>query len=119
MEYVRTCLDERSVIVKSRTCTIARIAAFLILTMLLAVLVASYSYAAETLTLDQAIDLALRNNPGLKAADAQVEAADAGRAARGNDERGQDLEQRACPQQAFHQPGAGFHQVLAVIQHQQ
>jgi len=64
--------------VKSRTCTIARIAAFLILTMLLAVLVASYSYAAETLTLDQAIDLALRNNPGLKAADAQVEAADAG-----------------------------------------
>ena len=78
MEYVRTCLDERSVIVKSRTCTIARIAAFLILTMLLAVLVASYSYAAETLTLDQAIDLALRNNPGLKAADAQVEAADAG-----------------------------------------
>jgi outer membrane protein TolC len=30
------------------------------------------------LTLDQAIDLALRNNPGLKAADAQVEVTDAG-----------------------------------------
>ncbi len=40
--------------------------------------VAVYSYAAETLTLDQAIDKALKNNPGLKAADAQVEVADAG-----------------------------------------
>jgi outer membrane protein len=53
-------------------------ATYLILTTLLTLLAAAYSYAAETLTLDQAIDLALRNNPGLKAADAQVEIADAG-----------------------------------------
>lgn len=33
------------------------------------------SYAAETLTLDQAVETALRNNPGLKAAGAQAEAA--------------------------------------------
>jgi outer membrane protein TolC len=53
-------------------------ATYLILTTLLTLLAAAYSYAAEMLTLDQAIDLALRNNPGLKAADAQVEVADAG-----------------------------------------
>ncbi len=39
---------------------------------------AAYSYAAETLTLDQAISTALGHNPGLKAADSQIEAADAG-----------------------------------------
>jgi outer membrane protein TolC len=53
-------------------------ATYLILTTLLTLLAAAYSYAAEMLTLDQAIDLALRNNPGLKTADAQVEIADAG-----------------------------------------
>jgi outer membrane protein TolC len=40
--------------------------------------VAAYSYAAENLTLEQAVDTAIRNNPGLKSADAQIEAADAG-----------------------------------------
>jgi outer membrane protein TolC len=40
--------------------------------------VAVYSYAAESLTLEQAIETALKSNPGLKAADAQIEAADAG-----------------------------------------
>jgi outer membrane protein TolC len=40
--------------------------------------VAVYSYAAENLTLEQAVETALRNNPGLKAADAPVEAADSG-----------------------------------------
>jgi outer membrane protein TolC len=35
-------------------------------------------YAGETLTLDQAIETALRNNPGLKAADAELDAAKAG-----------------------------------------
>ncbi|MCK9420361.1 MAG: TolC family protein [Nitrospirae bacterium] len=63
---------------KSRKCKIARIATYLILITLLTFMAAAYSYAVETLTLDQAIDKALKNNPGLKAADAQVEIADAG-----------------------------------------
>jgi outer membrane protein len=36
-----------------------------------------YSHAAERLTLERAIDIAVRNNPVLKAADAQVQGADA------------------------------------------
>jgi len=40
--------------------------------------VAIYSYAAEILTLEQAVDTALKNNPGLKAADAQIDIARAG-----------------------------------------
>ncbi len=78
MEYDRTCFDDQGVIMKSSMCRITLFATYLILTTLLTLIVAAYSYAAETLTLDQAIDMALRNNPGLKAADAQVEAADAG-----------------------------------------
>jgi len=46
--------------------------------LLLMAAVAIYSYAAENLTLEQAIETALKSNPGLKAADAQIEAADAG-----------------------------------------
>jgi len=46
--------------------------------LLLTFAVVSVVYAGEALTLDQAIETALRNNPGLKAADAQVEAAGAG-----------------------------------------
>jgi TolC family type I secretion outer membrane protein len=45
---------------------------------LLVLAAAWYSYAAEALTLDQAVETALKNNPALKAADAQVEAAQAG-----------------------------------------
>jgi len=78
MEYDRKCFDEQGVIMKSSKCRITLFATYLILTTLLTLIAAAYSYAAETLTLDQAIDMALRNNPGLKAADAQVEAADAG-----------------------------------------
>jgi len=78
MEYDRTCFDDQGVIMKSSVCRITLFATYLILTTLLTFIVAAYSYAAETLTLDQAIDMALRNNPGLKAADAQVEAAEAG-----------------------------------------
>jgi len=58
-----------------------KIIAFLVSFGLLVVLtlsVAFTGFAAETLTLEQAIDKALKNNPGLKAADAQIEAADAG-----------------------------------------
>jgi outer membrane protein TolC len=40
--------------------------------------VTAISYAAEKLTLDQAVETALANNPGLRAADEQVEAAKAG-----------------------------------------
>jgi hypothetical protein len=65
MEYVRKCFDDQGVITKSRKCKIALMAAYLILTTLLTLLAAAYSYASEMLTLDQAIDLALRNNPGL------------------------------------------------------
>ncbi len=77
MERVRKCFDDQGII-KNRKCSIALFATYLILTTLLTFLVAAYSYAAETLTLDQAIYRALKNNPGLKAADAKVEAADAG-----------------------------------------
>lgn len=58
------------------TVTIWFIAAGLLALLLLAVSVTVY--AAEELTLEQAVGLALRNNPGLKAADAQVDAAQAG-----------------------------------------
>jgi outer membrane protein len=78
MELFRKCFDDQGIIVKSRKCTFALIAAYLILSTLLTFMAAAYSYAAETLTLDQAIEIALRNNPGLKVADAQVEVADAG-----------------------------------------
>ncbi len=51
-------------------------AAGLVLLLLLAVAVTVY--AAEPLTLEQAVETALKSNPGLKAADAQVDAAKAG-----------------------------------------
>ena len=46
--------------------------------LLLTFAVVTVVYAGETLTLDQAIETALRNNPGLKAADAEVDVAKAG-----------------------------------------
>jgi outer membrane protein len=49
-----------------------------VLFLLLTAAVVTVVTAGEALTLDQAIETALRNNPGLKAADAQVEAAGAG-----------------------------------------
>lgn len=48
------------------------------LLLLLLLAVTATVYAAEPLTLDQAVETALKNNPGLKAADAQVDAARAG-----------------------------------------
>jgi outer membrane protein len=47
------------------------------LLLLLAVVTATV-YAGEPLTLDHAVETALKNNPGLKAADSQVDAAQAG-----------------------------------------
>jgi outer membrane protein TolC len=55
-----------------------RVLTWTMLFLLLMAAVAIYSYAAENLTLEQAIETALNSNPRLKAADAQIEAADAG-----------------------------------------
>jgi outer membrane protein len=78
MEYVRTCFTHEGAVMPGRKCSIMRTAASLLLFLVLLLGVSIYSYAAEVLTLEQAVDRALRNNPGLKAADAQIEAADAG-----------------------------------------
>lgn len=78
MESVWKCFNEQSVTLKTGNCRLTVIAVYLALVILLTMVVASYSYAAENLTLEQAVDMALRNNPGLKAVDAQIEAADAG-----------------------------------------
>lgn len=59
-------------------CGMKLIAVYFLLVLLLTFTVAAYSYAAESITLEQAVETAVRNNPGLKAADAQIEAADAG-----------------------------------------
>ncbi len=50
---------------------------FVIMVLLLVLTAVSYSYASESLTLEQAINKAVENNPGLKAADSQVEVSDA------------------------------------------
>ncbi len=78
MEYVRKCFDEQGVINRERKRAAAMFIVSLGLLLMLALAVAALSYAADAFTLDQAIDTALRNNPGLKAADAQVEINDAG-----------------------------------------
>jgi outer membrane protein TolC len=80
MEYGWKCffgesLEQRN---KSWKCKITFYAFALVLALLLTLTVAEYSYAAEPLTIEQAVSTALGNNPGLKAADAQVEATDAG-----------------------------------------
>jgi outer membrane protein TolC len=58
--------------------TMKTILIFAGLLLLLLAAVVTTVYAGEPLTLDQAVETALKNNPGLKAADAQVEAAQAG-----------------------------------------
>lgn len=78
MEYGWKCFNDESVTLKTEHCKFTVISVYLVLVILLTLVVASYSYAAENLTLEQAVEMALKNNPGLKAADAQVEAADAG-----------------------------------------
>ncbi len=81
MEYGTHCFSGESLAqikTKSVKCKITVYGCYLILVLALTFLVATYSYAAEPLTLEQAISTALDNNPGLKAADAQIEAADAG-----------------------------------------
>src|SRR5574341_542264 len=78
MEYTGKCFTERRFAMKSRKCKIRIVAAYILLIAILTFSIAVYSYAGESLTLEQAVDTALRNNPGLKAADEQVRAADAG-----------------------------------------
>ena len=81
MEYGWKCLNSESVAEmkkKSMGCKITMLAVYLALAAILTVLAAAFSYAAESLTLEQAVDIAIKNNPGLKAADAQIDAADAG-----------------------------------------
>jgi len=78
MEYVRKCFNDDGIAIKTTSCKITWFTLYVLLMLALTFLVAEYSYAAESLSLEQAIDAAVRNNNGLKAADAQVEATDAG-----------------------------------------
>jgi outer membrane protein len=81
MEYVRKCFDGAGLEDSGRkglNCRITLFGFLVLLVMALVFAVAGYSYAAEPLTIEQAVSAALANNPGLKAADSQVEAADAG-----------------------------------------
>jgi outer membrane protein len=80
MEYGWKCIfgqkvrDFKSL---SLNCRIRIFGFYFLLLLLLALAVASYSYAVEPLTLEQAVNMALHNNPALKAADSQIEVADA------------------------------------------
>ena len=78
MEHVRKCLRGASVTMKEQHCKVTVIAVYFVLSLLLTLAVALYSYAAEGLILGQAVGNAIRNNPWLKAADARIEIADAG-----------------------------------------
>jgi len=81
MEYDWKCFlgqkvrDLKSI---SLNCRIRIFGFYFFLLLLLVLSVASLSYAAEPLTLEQAVDKALANNLELKAADSQIEVADAG-----------------------------------------
>ena len=75
MEHGWKCCGDEGVVTKRLRCKITVIGICLVLFALLMLTIAVSSYAADTLTLEQAIETAIKNNPGLKAADAQVEAA--------------------------------------------
>ncbi len=75
MGHVWKCIDEGITMKRCRSFYFMVLA---LLVLVLTMVVAEFSYAAEPLTLEQAVETAIRNNPGLKAADAQVQAADAG-----------------------------------------
>ncbi|HEX9021223.1 MAG TPA: TolC family protein [Nitrospirota bacterium] len=78
MEHGWKCFNEQNFITKSRRCKITIVSVYSVLVALLLLSVAVYSYAAESLTLEQAVETATSKNPGLKAADDQIRAADAG-----------------------------------------
>ncbi len=75
MEHGRACGNIEGV--NMTTCKIIIGAVMALLLVLLTLVAASVSYAAEQLTLEQAVETALSSNPGIKAADARIEAADA------------------------------------------
>jgi outer membrane protein len=80
MEYGWKCVAGKSELDREASpdnCSLLMYAIVFAFVILLTLVVAHVSYAAEALTLDQAISIAEQNNPGLKAADAQVDAADA------------------------------------------
>jgi outer membrane protein len=58
-------------------CRTAQPGMLIVLVTALILAIATLSYAAETLTLERAISSALQNNPNLRAADSQIEAAEA------------------------------------------
>lgn len=78
MEYVWKCFDDEGVRKKAGNRRITIFIIYLALFFLLTLAVAVYSYAAGSLTLEEAVETALRNNPGLKISDAQIESAEAG-----------------------------------------
>jgi outer membrane protein len=78
MEHGGKCFKSESFVKKNGWCALLRTAFLALLLLALVMGVAAYSYAAETLTLARAVDKALANNPGLRAADEAVRFADAG-----------------------------------------
>ncbi len=78
MEHVRQCFADESITTRTGRCKFAVLAVYLLLFIVLTLAVAACSCAAENLSLEQAVETAIKNNPGLKAADAQVQATDAG-----------------------------------------
>jgi hypothetical protein len=76
MEYVWECFNDEGVTKKAGKRKITIFIIYLALILILTLAVAVYSYAAESLTLEDAVETALRNNPGLKTSDDLVEAAD-------------------------------------------
>jgi len=74
MEHGWVCSNDD---VEMKHCRMTVMALAGVLLALLTLVVASFSYGAEVLTLEQAVSLALQNNLGVKAADAQVETEDA------------------------------------------
>lgn len=78
MEQIRSGIGGEGLNMKSWNCNIIVCAVYAGLVLLLTFAVTLYSYAAENLTLEQAVETAIKNNPSLTAADAQVDSAQAG-----------------------------------------
>ena len=76
MECVWKCFNDEGVTKKAGKRKITIFVIYLELILILTLAVAVYSYAVESLTLEDAVETALRNNPGLKTSSDLVEAAD-------------------------------------------
>lgn len=76
MECVWKCFNDEDVTKKAGKRKITIFVIYLALILILTLAVAVYSYAVESLTLEDAVETALRNNPGLKTSSDLVEAAD-------------------------------------------